>query len=590
MSGSESTAAIGVLTDDDIRRLGVTVPSWTSPQQTEIRNTKTFCIACSKNFKDGQRIKLFSCGHRVHADDSCLGRIVPCRCPFLCKPDEIIDPGTLRDHYWDRSNPPEFLQQSRPSNLPLFLPESQAPVLDLDSHSNLAVKMAEGHGYATIRPNANIFPSFHCDEARIPMLMPRKQVSATIQHRKALIAPSAEVFLQQRKRGFINDADLLFEDWVNSTRPCGRPDIERFKDLGGPDLPKALWMVFVQRRNWWFISYLLICDRTFARSSLECHWIHLMDGDIRKMHRANPPRFQAIAGMNRWWNGFKFHIDFAKEVIYRLDSKRWISADDVTWRFFKTYERREKEFPLISKDVLDLEIPPALGIPTPPTPFYYGKLMSILQRTRSDDELLAILEHATYLETLILLLSRFHSEMRFAGRLHLISEKAIVALRKNASNYDLGLDVSTADLIAAMEKARKLWSDEPGRFNKVEFRPPYWANVGISGKVQSSWFVWSLLPFPELDRNALGGQTIVQFLENGTTKVALHITDRLGTGDYSPRFRRLVHKEELNGIPHLEKFATDEFGKNKLTYQVGALLERATVRIQEKRNHPQPCN
>lgn len=557
MSGSTPPTE-NELCDEDIRRLGEPVPSSVSAPRIAMRPTKTWCMACTADFKKGQQVLVFPCGHSAHSDESCLDRMIPLRCIYQCPPG-IIKREEIAISLYETTE------------APVIDPESAPPFLDLRSRTNPAVKMAVGQGLAKFRDGANVFPSFECVAARIPPLSSRKKVSTKIQHRNALIAPAAEFYINQRIRGFVDHNDLHFDYWVNPKRSHGRPDIRRFEEIGGKDLAKALWMEFVQRRNWWYITNIIICDRTFARDSLECHWLFLMDGDIRNLHTANPPRLQAIAGLNRWWNGFKWHLDFLREALYRDFSKRWVSADDNTWRYF-SYKRIQHEFPTISKQVLDLQIPPGLCIPTPPTPYYHGMRMAALQRSSPQSPLLKIFETSTYLETLILVLSRFHSEMVYAGRLHLVPQKLIDELREHTLDYDLGLGVATSKLIEAMEYTRTLPSD---RFNELSFESPTWA-----GKLPSSMFVWSLLPFPEVDPNAVTGRKITQYLEDWTRKSQLDKMKRLPEV-YGARFRRLIHRAEFKDIPEFENFVNKEFGPNIATIQVGSALERASVRIEQ---------
>jgi len=93
-------------------------------------------------------------------------------------------------------------------------------------------------------------------------------------------------------------------------------------------------------------------------------------------------------------------------------------------------------------------------------------------------------------------------------------------------------------------------------------------------------FVWSLLPFPEVDPNAVTGRKITQYLEDWTRKSQLDKMKRLPEV-YGARFRRLIHRAEFKDIPEFENFVNKEFGPNIATIQVGSALERASVRIEQ---------
>jgi len=554
-------------TAEDIRSLGVLVPvpihepRSVDPRESTIPNLNDRCCACWREFKTGEETKRLPCGHKLHACDSCMRVLVPFKCTYNCS-EEVLSPADLITSIHNEED------VIRSVALP---PEANPPTLDVRSHDNPAVKLAVEYGYAHLREETNVFPSFACPGAGIPAIPSRAPIGGKIQHRKALIAPNAGLYVNQRMHGFVDHAQMLYPEWIEKVRPYSRADIKRYTDLGEGNISAITWFKFVNRRNWWYISNTTITDRTFARDAVDCQWLYLTDKDIRAMHVADPPRLQELCGMSRWWNGFRFHIDFVKEGFWRLETKCWVSSDDTSWRYL-SYERFNSNFPRISQNILDLEIPVALGYPTPPTPFYHGVRMARLQRNDPDNPLLALLEKATFLETLIFVVLRYHSEMAFAGRLHYISPHAVAVIRENIADYELGLNIPTRQIIEAMASTHPI---PPDLFNHIQFKLPSWA---LLESIPDSSFIWSLLPTSELDTNAQTKQYYEQGLGDEVTKAVLHNAARLKK-KYGKFFRRHIHEQEYDSIPNLRKFIVQEFGKDCGMIQIGTLAERLSVRI-----------
>jgi len=239
-------------------------------------------------------------------------------------------------------------------------------------------------------------------------------------------------------------------------------------------------------------------------------------------------------------------------------------------------EEIEGNFPLVHPSIQDLSIPSALAVPTPPTPFYYGVRMAQLQREEPNSDELKIYETATYGETLILILSRFHSEMVYGGRLHLLPQGTIDELETKCGSWDINVDMPTTDIIKAMRYARTIPS---ATLNTVAYDLPEWAEKEMA----LNFFAWGVAPFPLVDEQSRYGQYLKQSLNDENLKFVL-TEFRRTQRKYSPVLKRLLHRVLFSEIPEFSNFLDQEFGPGVETVGVGRALERLVLRVTEARD------
>jgi len=527
------------------------------------------CMACAKEYEEDDELLQLPCRHTIHNSRECLKRFTPFRCMYQCPEsgaDKNITPDKCRPfRFWTGKN------LRFDANRKWFTPESDPFGVDVQPHRNFTVSYARESGTVKMNGAVNQVPSFSAPSMKIHEHKPRTKVTSRVRHRKALIAPAAERFISLRAKMFDCHVVLGFAQWVLESSPMQRIDLCRFKSdfIGSLELKRDVWLEFMRRRNWWFIPNVILSDRSVARDDMDCLWLCAMDRDYKLKRISEVPQFLKFCGLHRWWNGFRFLLDSVKEAFWRNETGRWISSDDTSWRYLSTAEV-ELHFPLVHSSIEALRIPPALAIPVPPTPYYYGARMARLQRENPESIELKILDKATYGETLIMVLSRYHSEMTHGGRLHVLPEATIDELEKRTSTWDLNLGMFPSDLIKAMRFARTIPSVS---YNVISYELPLWA----THEMEPSKFTWSLIPFAEVDPHARTGLRLRQKLTSQTTKFVLTEVRRMPK-KYPSIMRRLLHRVEFKTLDCLTEFVDEEFGPRCDMVTIGRAFERLVVR------------
>jgi len=531
------------------------------------------CTACTGKYVHHVKLIVLPCGHTIHNDETCLKRFTPFRCIFQCpaaSADKNLIPAKCRPMLFEKETGSGYRDKRM-----WLTPESNPPGLSLQAHRNPTVSYAVGTGSAQMNAVVNDLPSFHAPELGIHRHKSRNKVVGVIKHRKALVVSASDRISQLRAKMFEDHVQLGFKQWILDDSAMQRMDLWRFKSdyIGSLDTKRAVWRIFVRKRNWWYIPSVILSDRSVARDDFECIWLCEMDRDYRCRRPSPVPLYLKQVGVHRWWNGFRFLLDSVKEAFWRNETGRWISADDTSWRWLSTLEI-ESAFPTVHPTIQALRIPAALAIPTPPTPYYYGVRMARLQKENPNSDQLKMLDLATYGETLIMILCRFHSEMVFAGRLHVLPKSTIDELEKRASKWDLHLNMTTVDIIKAMRYARTIPAES---LNTIGYQLPKWATKQMS----LSYFTWSLMPRAEADPHCRTGLELTQELFEQTSKFVLTETRRTCM-NYTALLRRLLHRVELQDIPFLTDFIDEEFGPDTNMIQIGRVFERLVLRAPTK--------
>jgi len=234
-----------------------------------------------------------------------------------------------------------------------------------------------------------------------------------------------------------------------------------------------------------------------------------------------------------------------------------------------------KYFPRVCDRLKELDIPLALAVPMPPTPFYYGVTMARLQKSdrQKDKDLLEHLERNTYHEFMVLTVVRFQNEMRYGGRLYKIPLRSVRLISAELKGYNLNLSDSLSTIIQQMHLVHTL---DNNLLNEISFKLPQW----VDNYVPNSEFIWSLVPSAQVNINAYHAQRILQELEAGTRR------NEVGAArpcpPHTPNMRRRLKTEEIEEDPRLANFVKTEFMGTMPSLSVGDLLERLSVRVLEK--------
>lgn len=464
--------------------------------------------------------------------------------------------------------------QDNSTPLPATTTPSEGPpaIKLVDGRHNAILDAAKVSGLAVnTSDDLENLPNYVAPKFGVPITTPRGQIPGPIRNRTALIHPVAEELYEMKKEGFQPHPPMIFDAAAAATA-AARPDYARFL-ITPPTKQEKAWCELVNQAAWWGIPEAAGTDRTFARDVQDCQWISRTSHKMSISESLSSTFFASQEHIHRHYHGFKNRKLYMTEGFWRREKGLWLSTHDVMWELLPTAEL-EKNFPRVSAEILQLELPIGLGIPTPCTPFYYGAQMALLQATHMNNALLMQFEECTLKETMILTIARFYCEMFYGGRLFRLKPSTIQRMREVIGDLHINLPISTAEIFSIMEKVNTY---PEHLFCNVKFILPDWTQ----SDVPDSQFIWSLRPGPAFNNNAKHGRNIYQYLD-GSTK-----TDKLGTSrpltpGHTYAMRTPVKQEEINEDPRLAKFIKDEFKGAMPLLPLGELLERLSYRAYEK--------
>jgi len=448
-------------------------------------------------------------------------------------------------------------------------------VPNVDAKDNAVLKLAEFLGRAsTTSVDDPHYPNFSA--TKVKSVDPRRRCTGSIRTRTSRIQVTASRFLANRRRGFQPHPPMTYK-YALRIASGKKSDIARYELI--PVAHRAsFWYKFAKRCNWWLIPPSYLSCRLFALDSHDCVWIHEQE---RRMIQGAPllPSFLIKQELKqRTFNQFKQRVEMMKEAFWRIETGHWVSAHDTSWRYL-SFHQFKCHFPAVSAEVQSLHIPIGLGVPVPPTIFYYGTRLAELQVAAPDNHLVSSLEECATQEFMILALARIVNEMRFGGRLWVLEPSAIARMSENLKDVSLPLAVPLPVLFSILSTA----ANRPTNLrNQVQFVVPQYSVKPMP----ESAFIWTLVPLGEVNPNAYHGQKLFQHLDDPNSKKDVIGTARPIGHRWPENLRLRIKPGEVAMTEDLGEFVLKEFDGTIPLLSVAELLERLSIRVLQKLEVP----
>lgn len=542
----------------------------------------SFCVSCLQAYPSGTEICILPCAHTIHNNTLCKSRLLHGKCYWPKCRKASATAGSSSSADAKNSPPREFplglftssanQDVCEPVPFTTVALDGNPSIKNVSGRHNPSLQAAKNSGSAVNTSNdVEQLPNFAAPRAGVSLSAPRGQIAGPVRNRTALIHPVAEDFVEITRKGFEAHPPMIL-DYDDIPTAQKRPDLARFAIT--PSIHQhSAWDSLVAHANWWGIPPKAGTDRSFARDIYDCQWISRTSADITAGSTLSASYFASQELVHRLFHSFNHRMLYMKEAVWRREKGLWISFHDPMWSYLPSSVLKAN-FPQITQTVHDLALPVGLGIPTPPTPFYYGTQMSRLQSSAPLDPLLQQFEDCTLKEIIILTMARFYCEMVYGGRLFRLKTDTIALMRTTVIDMDINLPIANAELFRIMDSV----NDYPSRlFCTVDFVLPSWTLLGVP----ETQFLWSLKPGAAINNNAAHGRRIEQYLD-GTKKTDKIGTSRPLTPTHTPYMRTVLKQVEIDENPRLAKFVEDEFKGTIPLLSIGELLERLSYRAVEK--------